>query len=122
MDSVQKVPQTEVAEGHHMGYAKKKSSGMKRPKVLKKGSAATKRYMAHLRSLKKSAKKAKTPARKSRKTPARRGRKPGPKKGSRKTPKRSSKTPMRKSSKKQMAAKRMAAGKAAMKRYAAKKK
>ena len=93
MDSVQKVPQTEVAEGHHMGYAKKKSSGMKRPKVLKKGSAATKRYMAHLRSLRKSAKKAKTPARK---TPARRGRKPGPKKGSRKTPKRASKTPMRK--------------------------
>ena len=90
MDSVQKVPQTEVAEGHHMGYAKKKSSGMKRPKVLKKGSAATKRYMAHLRSLRKSAKKAKTPARK---TPARRGRKPGPKKGSKKA---SRKTPMRK--------------------------
>ena len=90
MESVQKVPQTEVAEGHHMGYAKKKSSGMKRPKVLKKGSAATKRYMAHLRSLRKSAKKAKTPARK---TPARRGRKPGPKKGSKKA---SRKTPMRK--------------------------
>ena len=90
MDSVQKVPQTEVAEGHHMGYAKKKSSGMKRPKVLKKGSAATKRYMAHLRSLRKSAKKAKTPARK---TPARKGRKPGPKKGSKKA---SRKTPMRK--------------------------
>ena len=99
MDSVQKVPQTEVAEGHHMGYAKKKSSGMKRPKVLKKGSAATKRYMAHLRSLRKSAKKSKTPARKSsrktpaRKTPARKGRKPGPKKGSKKA---SRKTPMRK--------------------------
>ena len=123
MDSVQStVPKTEVAEGSHMGYAKK--AGMSRPKKLVKGSAATKRWMAHLRSMKKSSKKAKTPARKvrkvsrksskkaktparkARKTPARRGRKPGPKKGSRKARKSSPKarkvrkTPARKVSRK----------------------
>ena len=88
MDSVQKiVPQTQVAEAKRA----KKSSGPKRPRKLVKGSAATKRWMAHLRSLRKGAgKKAKTPARRSRKTPARRGRKPGPKKGSKKA-----KTPAR---------------------------
>ena len=104
MDSVQKVvvPQTQVAEAKRA----KKSSGMKRPKKLVKGSAATKRWMAHLRSMrktrakksktpmrkrsrkaspKKSRKAAKTPARKrSRKSSPRKGRKPGPKKGSRK--------------------------------------
>ena len=48
MDSVEKiVPQTQVAEAKRP----KKSSGMKRPKKLTKGSAATKRWMAHLRSM-----------------------------------------------------------------------
>lgn len=89
MDSVQTVPQSEVAEGSHMGYAKR-AAAPRRPRVLKKGSAATKRWMAHLRSLRKSSKKAASPKR-GRKTPARRGRKPGPKKGSRKA----AKTPMR---------------------------
>jgi len=85
------LPETEVAE------AKRSGSGMKRPKKLVKGSAATKRWMAHLRSMRKSAKKAQTPAR-GRKS-SRRGRKPGPKKG-RKTPaRRSRKTPARRSRK-----------------------
>ena len=94
MDSVQKtvVPKTQVAEA-------KKSSGMKRPKKLTKGSAATKRWMAHLRSMRKSSKKAKTPARGRR--VSRKGRKSSPKKG-RKTPmrKRSRKTPARKGGRK----------------------
>ena len=81
MDSVEKiVPQTQVAEAKRP----KKSSGMKRPKKLTKGSAATKRWMAHLRSMRKGAgKRLKTPAArrrrkspsKSRKSPARRSRK-----------------------------------------------
>lgn len=123
MDSVQST-KTEVAEGSHMNTAYAKKAGMSRPKKLVKGSAATKRWMAHLRSMKKSSKKAKTPARKvrkvsrksskkaktparkARKTPARRGRKPGPKKGSRKGRKSSPKarkvrkTPARKVSRK----------------------
>ena len=91
MDSVQKtVPQTQVAKAS----AQAKRGGMRRPKKLVKGSAATKRWMAHLRSMRKSTKKAQTPAR-GRKS-SRRGRKPGPKKG-RKTPaRRSGKTPARK--------------------------
>ena len=90
MQSVEKtVPQTEVAEA--------KKGGMRRPKKLVKGSAATKRWMAHLRAMRKTSRKAKTPARRSRKTPARRGRKASRK--SSKTPKRSRKTPMRRSRK-----------------------
>ena len=97
MDSVQNtVPQTQVAEAKRS----KRSSGMKRPKKLVKGSAATKRWMAHLRSMRKGAgKKAKTPARRSRKTPARRSRKT-PARRSRKTPGgKARKTPARKSRK-----------------------
>ena len=84
MDSVQKVvvPQTKVAEAKRA----KKSSGMKRPKKLVKGSAATKRYMAHLRSMRKTrGKRTKTPARKrSRKMSPKKGRKSPARKGSRK--------------------------------------
>ena len=100
MDSVQNtVPQTQVAEAKRS----KSSNGMKRPKKLVKGSAVTKRWMAHLRSMRKGAgKKAKTPARRSRKTPARRSRKTPARKArkARKTPaRRSRKTPARKSRK-----------------------
>lgn len=97
------LPETEVAE------AKRSGSGMRRPKKLVKGSAATKRWMAHLRSMRKSSKKAKTPARgrkasrkgrkassKARKTPARRSRKTPARKVSRK----GRKTPARKTSRK----------------------
>ena len=85
------VPQTEVAEA--------KKGGMRRPKKLVKGSAATKRWMAHLRSMRKSSKKAKTPARRGRKA-SRKGRKASSKKA-RKTPaRRSRKTPARKMSRK----------------------
>lgn len=48
-----------VAQGHHhgMAVADAKHRHVKRPKKMVKGSAATKRYMAYLRSLKKSVKK-----------------------------------------------------------------
>lgn len=100
------LPETEVAE------AKRSGSGMKRPKKLVKGSAATKRWMTHLRSMRKSSKKAKTPARgrkasrkgrkaspKARKTPARRSRK-GRKTPARKVSRKGRKTPARKTSRK----------------------
>lgn len=69
----------------------KKSTGMRRPKKLVKGSAATKRWMAHLRNMRKSGKKASSPKRgrkASRKS--RKGRK-----ASRKGSKKAAKTPMR---------------------------
>ena len=85
MDPVVKTPQTEVANA----TAEARKGSMKRPKKLVKGSAAAKRWMAHVRSHRKSVKrKAKSPARKHsrkhHKSPARHHRK------------RSAKTPKRK--------------------------
>jgi len=104
MDSVQKVvvPQTKVAEAKRA----KKSSGMKRPKKLVKGSAATKRYMAHLRSMRKTrGKRTKSPARKrSRKASPKKSRKsvktPARKRSRKMSPKKGRKSPARKGSRK----------------------
>lgn len=105
MDPVLKTPKTEIAEGMHHGSAKK-SSGVKRPKKLVKGSAAAKRWMAHVRAHKKS-RRVSSPKRKaSHKSPARkvgRPRKAGrPRKSTKsaKTPKRRTKKTSRKTTKK----------------------
>lgn len=71
--------------------AEAKSAGMRRPKKLVKGSAATKRWMAHLRNMRKSAKKASSPKRRK---ASRKGRKMS-RKGSKKASKKAAKTPMR---------------------------
>lgn len=52
-----------VAQGHHHGMAvadAKRKRAVRRPKKMVKGSAATKRYMAYLRSLKKGGSKKKS--------------------------------------------------------------
>ncbi len=64
MDHSVKTPQTEVANAT---AAARHKSGMKRPKKLVKGSAAAKRWMAHVRSHRRVSRKAKSPARKNRK-------------------------------------------------------
>lgn len=64
MDHSVKTPQTEVANAT---AAARRKSGMKRPKKLVKGSAAAKRWMAHVRSHRRVSRKAKSPARKNRK-------------------------------------------------------
>ena len=109
MDPVLKTPQTEIAGA--TADAKHKRSGMKRPKKLVKGSAAAKRWMAHVRAHKKS-KRVSSPKRKvSRKSPARKAGRPRrvgrPRKSVKaaKTPKRRVRKTSRKSTKKRVSRK-----------------
>ena len=90
--------------------AEAKGAGMKRPKKLVKGSVATKRWMAHLRAMRKSSKKASSPKR-GRKA-SRKGRKASRKgrKVSRKGSKKAAKTPMRRRKMSRKGAKKSAKG------------